>query len=127
MGLDYGLRRTGVALSDPSGTLARPHGVVVDAATDDGLRQIEDIVAAEEIEHIVVGLPLTLRGEVGPQAQSTQAFVKKLQGRLAVTVTTLDERFTTTLAQATPSDTAEDALAAAHLLQSYLDSRSHHA
>ncbi len=121
MALDYGLKRTGVALSDPSGTLARPHGIVLDAGSPAGLEEIATLVASQQVERVVVGLPLTLRGEVGAQARRTNNFIRKLQGRLAVPVTTLDERFTTTMANATPSVAAEDALAAAHLLQGYLD------
>ncbi|MGL6278516.1 MAG: RuvX/YqgF family protein, partial [Gaiella sp.] len=71
---------------------------------------------------VVVGLPLTLRGEVGDQARETQDFVARLAGTVEpVPVVTWDERFTTALAQRSPSRAPEDALAAAHLLQSWLD------
>ena len=66
LALDYGSARTGVAVSDPTGTLARPLGVVERAATDDGLRAARaSSSASEEAERVVVGLPLTLRGEHG--------------------------------------------------------------
>ena len=70
---------------------------------------------------IVVGMPFTLRGELGAQAQATMAFVEVLRGRTSIPVETLDERYTTALAQQTASTAPEDALAAAHLLQSWLD------
>ena len=70
---------------------------------------------------MVAGLPLTLRGAHGEQARATEAFVEALRGRLEVPVETWDERFTTTLAGQTPSASAEDARAAAHLLSSYLE------
>jgi putative Holliday junction resolvase len=70
---------------------------------------------------VVVGLPVTLRGERGQQALETEAFVAALRGRLAVPVETFDERFTTVLAERSESATPDDALAAAYLLQSYLD------
>ncbi|MSO57628.1 MAG: Holliday junction resolvase RuvX [Thermoleophilia bacterium] len=121
LALDYGSARTGVAVSDPTGVLARPLCVVQRAATPAGLDELVRLVTDQEAELVVVGLPLTLRGERGPQALETEAFVAALQGRLAVPVETWDERLTTRLAEQTPSGSAIDALAAAHLLQSRLD------
>ena len=72
------------------------------------------------LERVVVGLPLTLRGERGRQAQETDAFVDALRTALAVPVETYDERFTTRLAAGDEGSAAEDARAAAHLLESYL-------
>jgi putative Holliday junction resolvase len=119
--LDYGAARTGVAVSDPTGTIARPLGVVERAATDDGLRRVAEIVREQAAERVVVGLPLTLRGEHGEQARETDAFVQALRGALDVPVESYDERFTTGLAAADESAEApEDARAAAHLLSTYL-------
>jgi putative Holliday junction resolvase len=118
--LDFGRARTGVAVSDPTGTLARPLGVVERAATEDGLARLAALIAAEEAERVVVGLPLTLRGERGEQARETEAFVEALAAVTDVPVVTFDERFTTDLAEQDPSRTPEDARAAAHLLTSYL-------
>ena len=120
LALDYGAARTGVAISDPTGTIARPLGVVERAATADGLARLRTIVREEEVELVVVGLPLTLRGEVGAQAQDTQTFVGALREVLPVPVETYDERFTTSLAAGAGGSAAEDARAAAHLLESYL-------
>ena len=121
LALDFGSARTGVAVSDETGTLARPIGVVERAATDAGLTRLAEIVAAEEAALVVVGLPLTLRGEHGAQARETEAFVEGLRARLEVPVETYDERFTTTLAQQTAGRAPEDAVAAAHLLQGWLE------
>ena len=119
--LDYGSARTGVAVSDPTGTIARPLGVVERAASEDGLAQVGRIVRDEGAERVVVGLPLTLRGEHGAQARETDAFVEALRAALDVPVVSYDERFTTGLAASVGSDEApEDARAAAHLLSSYL-------
>jgi putative Holliday junction resolvase len=119
--LDYGSARTGVAVSDTTGTLARPLGVVRHAASAAGLRELAELVAAEGAERVVVGLPLTLRGAAGAQAQETAAFVASLEGLLDVPVESFDERFTTALAASGPSSNApEDARAAAHLLESWL-------
>ena len=78
------------------------------------------MIAEEEAERVVVGLPLTLRGERGEQARETETFVEALSAVTDVPVVTFDERFTTDLAEQAPSRTAEDARAAAHLLTSYL-------
>ena len=119
LALDFGSARTGVAVSDPTGTLARPLGVV-ERAADTGLDELVALIRAEEPERVVVGLPLTMRGERGEQVRATEAFVASLRARVDVPVETYDERFTTDLAERTPSATPEDARAAAHLLASYL-------
>jgi putative Holliday junction resolvase len=116
--LDYGSARTGVAVSDPTGTVARPLCTVERAAGDEGLARLRDLVRDEGAERVVVGLPLTLRGERGAQAAETERFVESLRALLDVPVETFDERFTTTLAG--PGEGA-DARAAAHLLASYLE------
>jgi putative Holliday junction resolvase len=121
LALDYGSARTGVAVSDATGTLARPVGVVEQARTPDGLRRLAELVAAEGVERVVVGLPLTLRGDAGAQAEETAAFVAELEQVVDVPVESFDERFTTSLAASAPSGRApEDARAAAHLLESWL-------
>jgi putative Holliday junction resolvase len=121
LALDYGSARTGVAVSDETGVLARPGGVVERAATETGLARLAELVAEHDAEVVVVGLPLTLRGEHGAQARETETFVAALRARLAVPVETYDERFTTSLAQQTAGRAAEDAVAAAHLLQGWLE------
>ncbi len=121
LALDYGSARTGVAVSDETGTLARPIGVVERAASEAGLARLAELVVSEEAALVVVGLPLTLRGERGAQAEETEAFVEALRGQLDVPVETYDERFTTALAQRTAGRAPEDAVAAAHLLQSWLE------
>jgi len=120
LALDYGAARTGVAISDATGTIALPVGVVERAATVDGLTQLETIVREQDVERVVVGLPLTLRGEVGDQARETLAFVDALQSVLGVPIEMYDERFTTTLAAGTGGGADEDARAAAYLLEGYL-------
>jgi putative Holliday junction resolvase len=120
LALDYGAARTGVAVSDPTGTLARPLCVVERAATEKGLARLAELVRDEDPERIVVGLPLTLRGEHGAQAQETERFLEALRAVVTVPVESFDERFTTRLAAA-GGDAPEDARAAAHLLASYLE------
>ena len=115
LALDYGSARTGVAVSDPTGTIARPLGVVEKAATEAGLVRLRALIAAEGPERVVVGLPLTLRGERGEQAEETERFVDLLRGALECPVELFDERFTSVLAG------GDDARAAAHLLSTYLE------
>ncbi len=119
--LDYGRARTGVAVSDPTGTIARPLGVVERASSGTGLAELARLIGEEGADRVVVGLPLTLRGERGEQARETETFVEALRVAIAVPVETFDERFTTVLAGGAAGD---DARAAAHLLESWLDSRA---
>ena len=124
LALDYGSARTGVAISDASGTLARPVCVVKKAATEKGLAELARLVAENEVEHIVVGLPLTQRGEHGKQDAETELFVAALRALVEVPIDTADERFTTALAQRFGGRAPEDAVAAAHLLQGWLDAEA---
>ena len=118
LALDFGLARTGVAVSDPTGTVARPLCVVERAASAPGLARLRQLVSEEGAERIVVGLPLTLRGDRGEQVVATERFVDDLRSAVGVPVETFDERFTTILAG---PGAGEDARAAAHLLSSYLE------
>ena len=118
LALDYGSARTGVAVSDPTGTLARPLGVVHQVRESDGFERLIEVIRIEQPGEIVVGLPLTLRGEHGLQAQETEVFVTALRGAVEVPVEMYDERFTSVLAD------GDDARAAAHLLESYLEWRA---
>ncbi len=118
LALDFGSARTGVAVSDPTGTLARPVGVVRKAATDAGFESLLTVIREEDPALVVVGMPLTLRGDHGEQAQETSAFVERLRAAVGLPVETYDERFTSVLAD------GDDARAAAHLLSDYLQWQS---
>jgi putative Holliday junction resolvase len=120
MALDFGSARTGVAVSDPTGIIARPLCVVERAGSEAGLAELARLVREQEPEQVVVGLPLTLRGERGEQARATEKFAAALRAVVDVPVLLFDERFTTDLAQQTPSGSSLDARAAAHLLSGYL-------
>ena len=112
----------GVATCDPTETIASPAGVLGPDPAEVG-----PLVASTEAELVVVGLPLTLAGEEGSQAQSARAYAAELERLLDVPVVTYDERLTTRMAETSSraGATAEaDALAAAHLLESFLDSRA---
>ena len=118
LAIDYGTARCGVAVSDPSGTLARPLESVPPEHT-----AIVRLVGEQEAERVVVGLPVSLSGEEGEQARLSRAFAAELGDLLDVPVETYDERLTTKMAAETARRGAradEDSLAAAHLLESYL-------
>ena len=115
LALDYGSARTGVAVSDPTGTVARPVTTVERVATDAGFAELLAVIRTEEPELVVVGMPLTLHGEHGKQARETDAFVERLSGAIGAPVETFDERFTSVLAG------GDDARAAAVLLSGYLE------
>jgi putative holliday junction resolvase len=124
LALDYGSARTGVAVSDPTGTLARPLEVVEQAATEAGIARLLELAREQDVERIVVGLPITLRGEHGAQAEETDRFVELLRAATDLPVESFDERFTTKLADASGAKAEQDAVAAAHLLSSYLTWKS---
>jgi|SRR5580765_2443896 len=115
LALDYGSARTGVAVSDPTGTLARPLGIIDRVGDPAGFDRLLEVIGIEAPDRIVVGLPLTLRGEHGAQARETDRFVDSLRESTDVPIESWDERFTSTLAG------GDDARAAAHLLSSYLE------
>jgi putative holliday junction resolvase len=123
LALDYGTARIGCALSDVTGTLATPLPPVEPSDLDDVVR----LAVEKDAEVIVVGLPVSLSGEEGPQAGLTREFCADLAEAVEVPVETWDERFTTRMAARTRRQSgagaAEDSIAAAHLLESYLTSR----
>jgi putative Holliday junction resolvase len=123
MALDYGSARCGVALSDPSGTLATPMPVVERAGTKKGMARLADVISSSGAERVVVGLPLTLAGEEGPQAAETREFAERLGRRVQVPIELYDERLTTVQAERAGGSADADSRAAAHLLEAFLDSR----
>ena len=101
LALDHGSARCGCAVSDPSGTLASVLPAVERPDTRAGLSALVRLVEEQDVERVVVGLPLTLAGEEGAQAAEARAFAERLAGRLAVPVELHDERLTTRLAERT--------------------------
>jgi putative Holliday junction resolvase len=121
--LDYGSARCGVAVSDPSGTLATPLEPVARPATRKGFNRLLAAIRTHEPERVVVGLPLSLSGADSAQTAQARAFAERLQAALDMPVELYDERFTTTLAQRRPGAAAEDSRAAAVLLEDWLARR----
>ena len=124
LALDHGSARCGCAVSDPSGTLATPLRAVERPDTKKGLAALARLADEQGAERVVVGLPLTLRGEEGAQAAAARAFAERLERRLSIPVELHDERLTTRLAERTGGAGDADSRAAAHLLESYLAGQS---
>jgi putative Holliday junction resolvase len=127
--LDVGERRIGVAVSDPTGTLATPHSVIHRRSKAEDFAAVARLVIELEAERVVVGLPLSLNGEVGPQARRVSRYARALAQRLDVPVELYDERYSTVTADALLTESGRkrrvpiDAAAAAVILQDYLDSQ----
>jgi putative Holliday junction resolvase len=122
LALDHGTVRIGCAISDPSGTLATPLPTIEPPEA----RSVAELAAEHGVELIVVGLPIHLSGEEGSQAALARTFCAELEAILEIPVETYDERLTTKLAAASRrggSRAAEDSLAAAHLLETWLTAR----
>ncbi len=121
LALDFGRARCGVALSDPSGTIASPMPVVFKAASPSGLRRIGRLVTEHQVERIVLGLPVGLSGRETAQTQETRDFAAQLEVAVDVPIEFYDERFTTRMAERDIDPrAAEDSRAAAHLLAGWL-------
>ena len=121
LALDFGEARCGCALSDPTGTLATPLSAVERPDTRRGMQRIVSLVRERDVAVVVVGLPLSLSGEEGPQALRTREWAGRLAARLqGVPVDLHDERLTTRQAERTGGRADEDSRAAAHLLEAYL-------
>jgi len=132
LSLDVGQRRIGVALSDALGLTAQPLTVLERRGTTADLDALAALVAQHQVETIVVGLPLTMRGERGPQAQRAASFADTLRRKVSVPVELADERLTTVQGERAllETDTSRrkrkqviDQVAAQLILQQYLDRR----
>ncbi len=133
LAIDLGSKRIGIAVSDPTGTIASPYEVVLrsgDVAADH--RRIGELIAETGAERVVVGLPLSLDGSIGPAARGVLDEVDLLADTTTVPVETYDERLTTVTADRTLIDrglraparrSVIDKVAAAVLLQAWLDGR----
>jgi len=132
MALDVGDRRIGVAMSDPTGLIASPFTTIIREAERKDQERIAVLVREQEVDKVVVGLPKTLRGEVGPQAQRVLRFGDHLSHVVGVPIVYWDERHSTVDAERILGKRARgraargrlDEVAAAVILQTYLDSQS---
>ncbi len=133
LALDIGEKRIGIAISDPTGLIAQPLRVLERRSKKADFAAIARLVAEYGVERVIVGRPLTLRGEVGPQARWVEAYAQALAEVLPVPVELWDERYTTVAAQEILETVRRpgkhrrrgevDAVAAAVLLQGFLETR----
>src|SRR5437867_3293261 len=132
LGIDYGQKRIGVAISDEMAIVATPVGNVQENGINAAVAAIAKMVAERSVGKIVVGLPRNMDGSIGPKARETQAFVEKLKARVSVPIQMWDERLTTKAAERAmiEADISRkkrreniDKMAAQLILQSYLDSQ----
>jgi len=135
LGIDYGSERVGLSLSDPLGIIARP----IEALKNDSALyvQLQQVASREHVKLIVVGMPFNLKGQIAQKAEKVQKFIEQLKANLGVEVITWDERFTTTIAHNTmlamgtkrkerqKKDGRIDSMAAAIILQGFLDNTKH--
>jgi putative Holliday junction resolvase len=120
--IDHGAVRTGVAVSDETGTIARPLAVVERVEADQGFARLVEAVERERPATVVVGLPVSLDGRERGQAASARAFAARLAAAIAAPVELYDERFTSRIADRRGGTAGRDARAAAALLEDYLRS-----
>jgi putative Holliday junction resolvase len=125
LALDHGRARCGVAVSDPSGTLATPLEPVLRPDTRKGLARLRDVIEATGAERVVVGLPVSLSGGDSDQTREARAFAERQQRAVAVPVELYDERFTTSLARRAGGTASLDSRAAAVLLDEWLTTAGH--
>lgn len=132
LAVDWGERRVGVAVSDPTGLIARALPTLEVGSEDEAVKAVLAVAEREGATRLVVGLPLNLDGSRGRAAGTAARFAHRLEKRAAVPVEMWDERLTSAQARRTARETGErlrgrkgrvDARAAEHLLQSYLDAR----
>ena len=135
LGVDYGSQRVGLSLSDPLGIIAQP----IDALKNDSslFINLQQLSIRENVKLIVVGMPFNLKGQQAQKADEVQKFIELLKVKLSIEVVVWDERFTTTMAHQTmrtmgtkkkerqKKDGRIDSMAAAIILQGFLDNTKH--
>ncbi|MGZ9584797.1 Holliday junction resolvase RuvX [Paenibacillus marinisediminis] len=133
LGLDYGDRKIGVAISDAFGWTAQGVEVIVRRDDDEVLRRLETIIREHGVEEIVLGLPKNMNGTIGPRGELSKEFAETLQHKFGLTVHLWDERLSTVSAERTllEADVSRkkrrqvvDKMAATIILQTYLDYQS---
>ena len=132
LGIDYGAKRVGLAVSDPLNIIAQPLMTLIREESGGWWHQLEAIVVEQEIVTIVVGYPVTMKGTHSRQTAEVDRFILDLGERMTIPIDRYDERLTSVAAQkslilqgikASRNKEAVDATAAALILQDYLDSR----
>jgi putative holliday junction resolvase len=135
LGIDFGTRRIGLALSDPTGTLATPLPFLENSTPEEVTKNLKDLVENHGVETIVVGMPRNMDGTYGPSAEKVRNFIAQIQPHLTAKVVTIDERLTTAQASRELSQIGlnqkdlrkkVDSSSAALILQQFLDRNNQH-
>ncbi len=123
LGIDYGEKRIGLAVANCETKIATPYKVLENKGTEAVINEIKKVCKAEKIGRIIVGLPISLGGQLGPQAEKVLQFVRLLKEKLKIPVKTEDERLTSAMVDklAKEQKVERDAVAAMLILQSHLD------
>jgi putative Holliday junction resolvase len=134
LGIDLGEKRIGLAISDPSESVALPAGMIESRGRKADLAALAGLARERGVKQIVVGLPLHMDGRAGPEAQAARAFAKALETESGIPVETLDERWSSVAAERTLRETGQsrrkrktgeaDTLAATLLLRTFLERRA---
>lgn len=132
LGIDYGQKRTGLAISDPLGITAQPLPTISERDRESLISKIVEVVSEKEIGEVVIGLPLSMDGSLGTSGRKVMEFVNVLRKELSCNVMVEDERLTTMMADKALAALGEsskvrkkkiDRVAAQLILQSYLDKK----
>lgn len=130
MGIDFGLKRIGVAFSDETKFLATPYEVYVRQNPEQDLQHFVDLINKNKVDEVVCGLPMNMQGDEQEIADQTREFMDELQAKVAVRLSFVDERLSSVLAEDVLKQTERDwrkrkqrldAVAASIILQDYLD------
>lgn len=123
MGIDYGGKKIGLAVANEETKIATPYKVLENKGFNFVVSEIKKICEAEDVGEIIVGLPISLSGEIGPQAKKVMEFVEFLKEKLPLSIKTEDERLTSAMVDklAKEQKVERDAVAAMLILQNYLD------
>lgn len=130
LGIDYGEKRLGIAISDETRTIASGLEVYERRSLEEDLQHLREVIEREKVERVVLGLPLNMDGSEGPKAREVRAFKEELESRLHIPVELVDERLTTQEAERVLLEAdlsrrrrreVRDQLAAVLILQSYLN------
>lgn len=135
LGIDFGTRRIGLALSDPTGTLATPLPFLENSTPEAVTKNLKDLTENHGVETIVVGMPRNMDGTYGPSAEKVRNFIAQTQPHLTAKMVTIDERLTTAQASRELSQIGlnqkelrkkVDSSSAALILQQFLDRNHQH-
>ncbi len=134
LALDYGKKRIGVAISDPSGVIAQPLETIEHDSKHGHWRRLLDLIDEYDIKRLVIGLPLHMSGQEGPEAEAVRRFGAEIEKRADVRIDFMDERWTTKEADAALQNAGtrrskkrglKDSIAAAIILRTWMERNPH--